>query len=245
KQDIEILENTHDRSLAVQVYIGQATGCASSGDMSDEGIRSAVKAALNIAKYTAEDPCAGLPEKELLCQDPPDLSLCHPWNISTEEAVDICKKAEKAGLDADKRVTNTEGASFTTSTGTFVLGNTLGFCNGYPFSSHTVGVGLIAEDENGMQTGGWYSSDTVPEKLEDPQKIGRKAAERACSMLSAKSLDTRKCPMIFENRAAEQILGVLRSAASGGALYRKASFLLDKKGSQIFPEYVSVLEDPY
>ncbi len=244
-QSLDTLEHTHDRSIGVTVYIGKSSGNASCGDMSDEGIKQTVKTAVNIAKHTAEDPCAGLPEEELLCKKPKELSLSHPWDISPEEAIEICKKAEKAGLKHDRRIINTEGASLSSDSGIFVLGNSLGFCEGYAYTNHSIGVTLIAEDKKGMQIGNWYSMKTIPQLLQDPAEIGVKAASRAVSMLSAKNLKTCKCPVIFENRAAQGLVRLLKSAVSGSNLYLKASFLTDKLGQQILPEYIDLIEDPY
>ena len=175
--DVETLEHTRDRSFAITVYINQRRGSASTGDLTRESIEQTVRAAVDIANYTSEDPCAGLPEKDLLCTKFEDLSLWHPWKISSEEAIEICKAAEKAALEGDSRIVNSEGSNLSTNVGRFVLGNTLGFCSGFDYSNHSLDTSVIAEDDSGMQVGFWYDMGVSPSQLASPESIGREAAE--------------------------------------------------------------------
>lgn len=243
--DVETLEHTRDRSFSITVYVGKRRGSASTGDLSESSIKKTVKAAVDIAGYTSEDPFAGLPDKSELCVKPEDLSLCHPWSISSEEAIEICKRSEKAALDADPRIVNSEGSNVSTSVGRFVLGNTLGFCNGFDYSHHSMDTSVIAEDDSGMQEGFWYDTKVDPKELLSPEFIGRKAAQRALSMLSAKTLSTRECPVIFDALTAKGLLRLFASAVSGSQLYRKLSFLNDSLEKKIFPEFVTIEENPF
>lgn len=243
--DVETLEHTRDRSFAITVYVNHRRGSASTGDLTKDSIEHTVRAALDIAKYTSEDPCAGLPEKELLCTEFEDLSLCHPWDISTEDAIEICKTSEKAALEADERIVNSEGSNLSTSVGRFVLGNTLDFCSGFDYSNYSLDTSVIAEDESGMQVGFWYDMSVNSTDLSSPESIGRQAAKRAAAMLSARNLSTRECPVIFDPYTAKSLIKLYISAVSGSQLYRNLSFLTDSLGKQVFPEFLSILEDPF
>ena len=245
KNDIETVEQTRDRSLDITVYAGQRRGSASTSDFSDQALRETVEAAWHIARHTAEDPAAGLPEADTLALDYPDLKLHYPWPISTEEAAELGLRAERAARAVDPRITNTEGASVGTYEGQFVMGNTRGFMGGYPYSRHSLSVAPIAGRGNGMQRDYWYSSERNAANLAEPEAVGRYAAERALSRLSARRMRTGRFPVLFEAPLALGLLGALTQAINGGALYRKASFLVDSLGKQIFAEHINVSEDPH
>jgi PmbA protein len=204
-----------------------------------------VDAAYNIARFTAEDDCAGLPEEAFLEQHPQDLQLCYPWSVTAEQAVEIAKKIEGAAFAVDKRITNSEGANVHTQQSHFVLANSRGFIGGYPYSRHSLSVSPIAGKGNNMQRDDWYSSERNPKHLAKPEAIGRYAAERALSRLHARKLDTRKCPVLFEAPIAAGLLGAFVQAVSGGALYRKSTFLLDSLGTAVFGPDIQVVEDPH
>ncbi|WP_296942175.1 metalloprotease PmbA [uncultured Massilia sp.] len=245
KGQVETIEQNKDKGIGVTVYSGQRRGHASTSDFSAASLRATVEAAWNIARFTAEDPAAGLPDPELLEQNPRDLRLCYPWQIGAEEAVEIAQRCEAAAFAVDKRVTNSEGASVYVQQSHFVAANSHGFCAGYPFSRHTLSVAPIAGKGAHMQRDDWYSSARDPKKLADPEKVGRYAAERALARLNARKLDTRTCPVLFEAPLAAGLLGAFVQATSGGALYRKSSFLLDSLGQSVFPAHVQVVEDPH
>ncbi|GAB3432668.1 metalloprotease PmbA [Massilia solisilvae] len=245
KGQVETIEKNKDKGIGVTVYCGKRRGHANTSDFAPESLRATVEAAYNIARFTAEDPCAGLPDAELLEMNPRDLRLCYPWMIPAEEAVDIARRCEDAAFAVDPRVTNSEGASVYVQQTHFVAANSLGFCAGYPFSRHTVSVAPIAGKGSKMQRDDWYTSARDPNKLADPEKVGRYAAERALARLNARKLDTRTCPVLFEAPLAAGLLGAFVQATSGGALYRKSSFLLDALGQQVFPGHVQVVEDPH
>jgi PmbA protein len=246
KGHVETVEQTRDRSLDVTVFAGQRRGSASTSDFSTKALRETVEAAWHIARYTAEDPAAGLPEAEQLAIGVKNkLQLHHPWALSVEEATRLAVEAERAALATDKRITNTEGAGVDTHEGHFVLGNTSGFLDGYAYSRHGLSVSPIAGRGRAMQRDYWYTSDRRADRLADPAAVGRYAAERALARLSAKRIPTGHFPVLFEAPLALGLLGALTHATSGGALYRQTSFLLDSLGRQLFPTHINVLEDPH
>jgi PmbA protein len=245
KGKVETIEQNKDKGLGVTVYSGRRRGNATTSDFSSASLRSTVEAAWNIARFTAEDDAAGLPDSELLEMEPRDLRLFYPWPLSAEEAVELAGRCEGAAFAVDPRVTNSEGASVYIQHSHFVGANTRGFCAGYPFSRHTLSVAPIAGKGVNMQRDDWYSSARDPNKLADAEKVGRYAAERALARLGARKLDTRTCPVLFEAPLAAGLLGSFVQATSGGALYRKSSFLLDSLGKSIFPSHVQVVEDPH
>lgn len=245
KGKVETIEQNRDKGIGITVYIGQRRGNASTSDFSELALRDSVDAAYNIARFTAEDDCAGLPDADMLEMAPRDLKLCYPWLISAEEAIELAKRTEAAAFAVDKRITNSEGASVHAQQSHFVAANSRGFMGGYPISRHTISVAPIAGRGSKMQRDDWYSSQRNAKKLAEPEAIGRYAAERALARLNARKLDTRKCPVLFEAPLAAGLLGALVQATSGGALYRKSTFLLDSLGKQIFPSHIQVVEDPH
>jgi PmbA protein len=242
---IETIEQNKDKGMGVTVYLGQKRGNASTSDFSPLALRATVDAAYNIARFTAEDDCAGLADADMLELKPRDLKLCYPWMITTEQAVALAQRAEAAAFDVDPRITNSEGASVHVQQSHFVSANSNGFVGGYPFSRHTLSVAPIAGKGAKMQRDDWYSSVRDATKMAKPEAVGRYAAERALSRLNARKLDTRTCPVLFEAPLAAGLLGSLVQATSGGALYRKSTFLLDTLGKAIFPDHIQVLEDPH
>jgi PmbA protein len=245
KGKVETIEQNKDKGIGVTVYCGKRRGHANTSDFSSESLKATVEAAYNIARFTAEDPAAGLPDASLLEMEPRDLRLCYPWVISTEEAVELAQRCEAAAFAVDPRVTNSEGASVYVQQTHFVSANSLGFNAGYPFSRHTLSIAPIAGKGSKMQRDDWYTSARDPKKLADAEKVGRYAAERALARLNARKIDTRTCPVLFEAPLAAGLLGAFVQATSGGALYRKSTFLLDTLGKQVFPDHIQVVEDPH
>ncbi|MBC7499002.1 MAG: metalloprotease PmbA [Herminiimonas sp.] len=249
KGAIETIEQNKDKGMGVTVYLGAdrhtRRGNASTSDFSQKALQDTVEAAYNIARFTAEDDCAGLPEAELLEMAPRDLQLCHPWLISAEEAVELAKRCEAAAFAVDKRITNSEGASVYAQQSHFVSANSRGFIGGYPFSRHSLSVGPIAGRGANMQRDDWYSSARDARDMAAPEAIGTYAAHRALARLNARKLDTRKCPVLFEAPLAVGLLGAFVQAVSGGALYRKSTFLLDSLNTQVFGKHVQIVEDPH
>jgi PmbA protein len=246
KGELENVERNRDKSLGVTVYVGQRRGNASTSDFSPAAIEQTVQAAYDIARFTAEDPVAGLPDAEDVAHpdDQPDLDLFHPWSIDSEEAARVALICEAAAFATDKRITNSEGAGVSAQQSHFFSAHTHGFRGGYASSRHSISVAPIAGKGDNMQRDAWYSSMRNAADLADPQAVGRYAAERALSRLKSRKIATRECRVLFESPLAAGLLGGFVQAVSGGALYRKSTFLLDSLGKQIFPEHVDVLEDP-
>ena len=244
--EVETVEQTRDRSLAITVFAGQRRGSASTSDFSRAALEQTVQAAWHIARYTAEDPAAGLPEaEELMLSASPDLSLYHPWAISVDEAARLAIEAEDAARGLSKKITNSEGASVDSHEGQFVMGNTRGFLDGYTFTRHGLSVVPIAGRGDNMQRDYWYVSDRRADRLADPREVGRYAAARVLARLDARRLSTRQVPVLFEAPLALGLLGALTQAVSGGALYRKTTFLPDSLGQSIFPDHVYIDENPF
>jgi PmbA protein len=247
KGELENVERNRDKSLGVTVYVGQRRGNASTSDFSRAAIEQTVQAAYDIARFTAEDSFAGLPDAEDIAGpgDQPSLDLFHPWEITSEEAARIALECEGAALSTDKRVTNSEGAGVSAQQSHFFSAHTRGFRGGYASSRHSISVAPIAGKGDDMQRDAWYSSMRDARELAQPKAIGRYAAERALSRLHSRKIATRECPVLFESPLAAGLLGAYVQATSGGALYRRSTFLVDSMGKQVFPEHIDVLEDPH
>jgi PmbA protein len=245
KGKVETIEQTRDKGLGVTVYVGARRGHASTSDFSARAIGETVKAAYEIARFTGEDPFAGLPDPDTIATHTLDLDLFHPWLIEVEEAVNLAREMEAAAFATSPAITNSEGASVSVNHGHFVSANSLGFVGGYPFSRHAIACAPIARRGRSMQRDDWYSTSRRPEALADPARLGRYAAERALARLGGRKLGSRRVPVLFESPLACGLLGHFVQATSGAALYRKASFLVDSLGTQLFASHIDVLEDPH
>ena len=247
KGELENVERNRDKSLGVTVYVGQRRGNASTSDFSEAAIAQTVQAAYDIARFTAEDPVAGLPDAEDIATaaEQPDLDLFHPWSIDSEEAARIALRCEAAAFGTDKRITNSEGAGVSAQQSHFFSAHTRGFRGGYPSSRHSISVAPIAGRGDQMQRDAWYTSMRAPGELATPESVGRYAAERALARLKSRKIATRECPVLFESPLAAGLLGAYVQATSGGSLYRRSSFLVDSLGKDVFPKHVDVLEDPH
>jgi PmbA protein len=245
RQEVETIEYNRDKGLGVTVYIGQRRGHASSSDFSLPALRASVEAALSIARFTAEDDCAGLPEAKLLAKRDMDLDLFHPWDISVESAIDLARRCEQAAFDVSPLIRNSEGANVSAQTSHFVSANSLGFMGGFATSRHYLSCSVIAGEGDEMQRDDWYATRRNAADLPDAALIGAYAARRALARQGSRKLKTRKCPVIFEAPLAVGLIGSFVHAISGGALYRKTSFLLDSLGKQIFPKFMQISERPH
>ena len=243
--EVDTIEYQRDRGLAVTVYFGKRKGSASTADLGREAVRATVAKACTIARYTAEDPYAGLLEPEYLARDIPDLDLDHPWGLAAEEAIEIARRCEQAGRGTDARITNSEGASVSSQRHTGVYGNSLGFLAGFAGTSHSVSCSLITQDGDQMQRDYWFSTARDPVELEDAQSVGATAARRALARLGARRLTTRKAPVVFSPDMARGLYRHFIGAIRGPSQYRKASFLLNAAGEQVFPTFVQMHERPH
>ena len=243
--EVETLEYQRDRGMGVTVYRGKRKGSASTADLSAKAIRETVAKAFSIAGFTAEDPCAGLPDPEMLAREVPELDLHHPWPIEPDAARDLAVRCEAAALAVDKRIGNSEGATLSSHQGSRVFGNSLGFMGGYPSSLHSLSCVVVAQDNGEMQRDYWYSSVRDWRELEDADAIGKIAAQRALRRLSAHKLSTVNAPVLFVPELARGLIGHFLGAIRGGSQYRRASFLLDAAGQQIFPSWMRMSERPH
>ena len=242
---VETLEFHRDRGLSVTVYFGQAKGSASTADLRPQAVRETVLKAAAIAKHTSEDPCAGLPDPNELAREIPVLDLFHPWDIEAEQAITIARECEAAGLAIDSRLRNSEGATLSTGSGARVHGNSLGFLEGLASTSHSLSCALVAQERDDMQRDYWYSISRSPASLEQPAAIGKRAAERALRRLGARQLTTRRAPILFAPELARGLLGHFIGAIRGLSQYRRASFLLNAAGEQVFPPFITIIERPH
>ena len=255
KGALETVERNRDKSLGVTVYLGQRRGNASTSDFSPAAVQQTVQAAYDIARFTAEDPAAGLPDEADIApySSHRDLELFHPWLVDgapldSEHAAALALRCEDAALSLHKRITNSEGASVSAQQSHFFSAHTRGFCGGYASSRHSLSVSPIASlpGKNGeMQRDFWYSSERNALDLASPEVIGRYAAERALSRLGSRKIPTTECPVLFEAPLAAGLLGSFVQAVSGGALYRRSTFLLDSLGKPVFAKHIHIDEDPF
>lgn len=244
--EVETLEYQRDRGFTVTVYFGPKKGSASTSDLAAHSIQETVAKACSIARFTAEDPLSGLADADLMPTLVPELSLDHPWPLSPEEAIRIATECETAGLDFDPRISNSEGGTLNTNRSLRVYGNTHGFIDGFSSSSHGISCVLVAAGVNGgMERDYWYTSSRNPKTLDAADDVGRIAARRAVARLDARKLSTRNAPVLFPAELARGLIGHFVSAISGTAQYRKASFLLDSIGQQVFPAGLRIDERPH
>jgi PmbA protein len=248
KGELETVERNRDKSLGVTVYVGHRRGNASTSDFSEAAIQQTVQAAFDIARFTAEDPTAGLPDEDDIAKVQPELDLFHPWSINSEEAAKLALACEAAALKTSRRITNSEGAGVSAQQSHFFSAHTHGFRGGYASSRHSMSVAPIASlpgKHAEMQRDAWYTSMRAADQMATPEAVGRYAAERALSRLGSRKIPTTECPVLFESPLAAGLLGGFVQAVSGGSLYRKSSFLLDSMGKQVFPKHIDISEDPH
>ncbi|HEY5994766.1 MAG TPA: metalloprotease PmbA, partial [Gallionellaceae bacterium] len=242
--EVETIEYNRDKGVSVTVYVGQRRGNASTSDFSRRALRDTVDAALAIARHTASDDCAGLPDEDRLATTFPELDLYHPWHIEVEQAITLARECEQAALGRDRRISNSEGATVNVLESQFVYANSLGFCGGYPTSRHSVSCAVIAGKGEGMQRDYWYSQARNAAEVLKVEEIGRIAAERALRRLDSRKMGTMQVPVLFEAPEAASLLGHFVGAVSGSSLYRKSSFLLDQLGKQVFSDIVHIEDAP-
>jgi PmbA protein len=243
--EVDTIEYHRDRGMAVTVYFGHRKGSASTADLRAAAVSLTVAKACAIARHTASDECAGLAEPESMAREFPDLDLDHPWNLEPEQAVEIARECEAAGLAVDARLTNSEGASLSTHRGVRVFGNSHGFLAGYPSTSHSLSCALLAQHGSDMQRDYWYSLARDATDLQPGPLIGRRAGERALARLGARRLGTRRAAVLFSPEMARGLYSHLIGAIRGTSQYRRASFLLDAAGQLILPPFLQMQERPH
>ncbi|WP_419853156.1 metalloprotease PmbA [Actinobacillus pleuropneumoniae] len=244
-EQTENIEFNNDGSLGISVYVGKRKGNASTSDLQPQSIQRAVESALAIAKYTSEDECAGLADKEMMAFEAPDLELYHQADISIEQAVELALEAEHHALNADEKIVNSEGATFNSHSGVRVYDNTHGMLQSYLSSRYSLSCSVISAYEDQLERDYEYTISREFDKLQSPKWIGRQAAFKAVDRLNPQKIKTCEVPVIFYNDVATGLIGHLAGAISGGALYRKSSFLLDKLGTQILPSWFAISERPH
>ena len=245
KGKIDKLEYEREKGLSITIYIDGKKGSASSSDLSEIALQNTVEAAFSIAKHSSYDKHAGLVEKKFMAKNCPDLDLYHPSSISAQEAIELAIECEKNAFASDDRVSNSDGSIVSTYSGVNVYGNTNDFINGWLWSNHVIDCTVIAEDRSGMQRDGWYSKACDFKDLESVKHIRKKAAKRTVSRLGARKIGTSQIPVIFEAPVASGLFSAFITAISGSSLYRRASFLLDKKGEQVFASHINISENPH
>lgn len=243
--DAENIEFNSDGALGITVYHNQRQGSASSSDLSQQAILRTVQAALDIARYTSADPCAGVADKALLAFHAADLDLFHPGDLQPQQAIELAAQAEQTALQADARINNTEGGNFSSHYSVNVFGNSHGMLQSYCSSRHTLSCCVLASQDGHMEQDYAYTTGRALADLQTPQWVGGECARRVLSRLTPRKLSTMKTPVMFSREMATGLLGHLIAAINGGAIYRKSSFLLDALGSEIFPCWLNIEEHPH
>ena len=243
--EVETVEATRDRGIGVTVYFGKRKGSASTADLRDASLEATVAQACAIAKHTEEDPASGLADATLMATTQREFDTWHPSAFDADRAIDIALASEAAGRDLDAHIGNSDGASMNANASLSVYANSHGFLGAERSSSYSIGCALIAGEGDAMQRDSWYSVALAREDLEAPEAIGRKAARRTLDRLDPRQLPTGDVPVLFDAEMARSLIGSYIGAVSGGALYRKASFLLDSAGTRVFPDWFDIDEDPF
>ena len=242
--DVETLEKHNGRRLGITIYVDHRKGASSTTDFEPSSVRDAVTAACNIAKFTEQDECSGLADPDKMATEVVDLGLDCPWPLTPDEAVEIAIECENSAR-AHEAISNSEGASVNSGRDTHIYGNSHGFIASYAATRHSLSCAVIAEQEGAMQRDYWYTTSRDPKRLQSAAEVGDRAAQRTIRRLGARKIATQTTPVIFEAGMARSLLAHFVSAVSGGALYRKASFLLDHLNKKVFSERVTLTEDPH
>ena len=243
--EIETVEYDRDSSLVVSVYFKHHVGSAGTGDLGVSSVEDAVRAACSIARYTGEDECLALADRELMAKDFPELDLEHEWPLEIADMAQLALGCETAAREHDERVTNSEGCSVATHRDVEFYANSHGFAGGTSGTRHSLSVSVIASEKDEMQRGYWFTSDRDPGRLQDAAEVGRIAAVRTISRLGARQVPTARVPVLYDSTVASSLLSHFVSSISGGALYKKASFMVDQLGNDVFADCVSIMERPH
>ena len=242
--ELESVERQRDRGLGITVYTNGRKGSASTSDFSSKAVQEVVAKAASISRFTNQDKFAGLADADLMATTPSDLDLYHPWDLDVEAAEALALRSENAARGLDARIKNSEGATVSTGGGFRVYANSHGFCNGYATTSHSLSCSVVADNNDSLERDYWYTVSRFPDGLDTPEQVGERAAERALGRLGARQLTTQVVPVLFPAELARGLFGHLITAIRGSAQYQQASFLLNARGEQLFPEFVDIEEDP-
>ncbi len=245
QQELETVEKHNDAQLVVNVFKNQKTGSASSADLGVDGVREMIDAAASIADHTGADDCFGLADKELMATNFDDLGLFHPWPLDVSQFADLVLECERSALQFDSKISNSEGASVNSYSGTSVYANSHGFYSERQLTQHSLSCSVIAQSENGMQRDYWYDSNRDPSKLAGAEDIGLTAAKRTVNRLDARKIASTETPVLFDANTARSLINHLMGALKGGVIYKKASFMLDRIGDRIMPDFVTISENPH
>jgi len=243
--ELESVERQRDRGLAITVYRDRCKGSASTTDFSSASVEDTVRKALSIGSFTAADEYAGLADAGLMAQNPADLDLYSPWDVDVDRATELALRSENAARAFDARIANSEGASVSSGVGQRVYANSHGFVGSYPTSTHSTSCSVLAQDGDSLERDYWYTLSRDPGDLDQPENVGTEAARRAVQRLNARTLSTRRVPVIYPAELAKGLFGHLISAVRGTAQYRRASFLLDSVGQEVLPSFIDIDEDPW
>jgi len=243
--ELESVERQRDRGLAITVYRDKRKGSASTTDFSPASVEDTVRKALSIGSFTTADEYAGLADAELMAGELKSLDLYFPWEVDVDQAADLALRGENAARSLDGRIANSEGASVSSGVGQRVYANSHGFVGGYPTSTHSMSCSVLAKADDSLERDYWYTVSRHPGDLEGPEKVGEEAARRALQRLNARTLSTRKVPVLYPAELAKGLFGHLIAAVRGTAQYRRASFLLDAAGQQVFPDWFALHEHPH
>jgi PmbA protein len=243
--EVETVERTRDRGVAVTVYFGQSKASASTADLQPASLIATVEQACAIARFTEADPAAGLADPALMATELRDFDQWHPWAIDAERAIALALAAEARGLESDPRISNSDGAAVNTGESLATYANSHGFIGFERSTSHSISCSLIAGKDEAMQRDYWYTTALSADDLDAAASVGKRAAERTLARLDPRPIKTGEFPVLFAPEMARSLVGHLLGAVSGGALYRRASFLLDSVGTQLFPDWFSIHEDPF
>ncbi len=243
--ELESVERQRDRGLAITVYRDKRKGSASTTDFSAASVEETVRKAMSIGSFTTADEYAGLADANLRANEQTDLELFFPWEVDVDQATELALRAENAARSLDERIANSEGASVSSGVGTRVYANSHGFIGAYPTSSHSMSCSVLAKAGDSLERDYWYTVSRHPGDLETPEKVGEEAARRAVQRLNARTLSTRRVPVLYPAELAKGLFGHLVAAIRGTAQYRRASFLLDAVGKAVLPPFIEIEEDPW
>ncbi|SRR5579875_2453069 len=243
--EIEKLKSSRERRLGIRAFVDQSSATASTAEFDREALKEFIAETVRLARLTAPDPLSGLPDPALHPHHLNDLELADNEHgiIEADRALDLARRAEKTALKLDPRIRNSEGAGFDSSRHEILFANSQGFSGGYEATSYSLGVAPIAESDGSMQQGYWYTTSRRFDRLDEPESVGRISAERALKRLGARKVKTVRAPVIFEPDRAASLIRTLAGAASGPSLYKGASFLIDRLGTQVAAPNVTIIDD--